>query len=69
MYKFVQKIWHGIVWIIKGFFHLLHINLNEKQMEGFLQFVKFGIIGVSNTIVSYVRSIVPAVYLPTDFRG
>ena len=54
MYSIAQKIWHGIVFLINWFFRLLHIRLNEKQMDGFLQFVKFGIIGLSNTVVSYV---------------
>ncbi len=59
MYVFAQKIWHGIVSVIKWFLRLFHIKLSDKQMEGFLQFVKFGIIGLSNTVVSY------ALYLGT----
>lgn len=33
---------------------ILHLKLNEKQWDGLVQFVKFGIVGLSNTIVSYV---------------
>jgi len=43
-----------VVAIIRFGFRILHINLSESQMNGFLQFIKFGIIGVSNTVVSYV---------------
>ena len=53
MYSFARKIWHLIEKLVRGFFRVLHINLSEKQTEGFLQFVKFGIIGLSNTVVSY----------------
>ena len=35
--------------IVRG----LHITILEKNWEKFLQFVKFGIIGVSNTVISY----------------
>lgn len=33
---------------------ILHINLSEEKWEALLQFVKFGIVGVSNTVISYV---------------
>lgn len=33
---------------------LLKIKLSENQMNNLIQFVKFGIVGLSNTIVSYV---------------
>ena len=33
---------------------ILHIKINPKAWEGLMQFVKFGIIGVSNTLISYV---------------
>ena len=35
-------------------FKLVHITLEEKQMDALMQFVKFGIVGVSNTVISYV---------------
>lgn len=54
MYSIARSIWHIIEKLVRGFFRVLHINLSEKQMEGFLQFVKFGIIGLSNTVVSYL---------------
>ena len=54
MYEFARKVWHIIEKLVRGFFRVLHINLSEKQMQGFLQFVKFGIIGLCNTVVLYV---------------
>lgn len=40
--------------IIKGVFHLIHRDLSEDALDSMMQFVKFGIIGVSNTLVNYV---------------
>lgn len=37
---------------------LLRLKLNEKQWEAFMQFVKFGIVGVSNTLISYVTYLI-----------
>ena len=61
MDRIIRGIWNGIVWLIKKTFYLFHIKLSENQMKGFLQFVKFGIIGLSNTVVSYL------IYLGTLF--
>lgn len=33
---------------------VLHIKLTDGKMEGILQFIKFGIVGLSNTVISYV---------------
>ena len=35
-------------------FNILHIKLSDTQWKGFLQFIKFGIVGLSNTIISYL---------------
>lgn len=32
----------------------LHLKINDRQWESLLQFVKFGIVGLSNTVISYV---------------
>lgn len=37
---------------------ILHIKLSDSKWETLLQFVKFGIVGVSNTVVSYVIYVV-----------
>lgn len=47
MWKLIEK-------MIRGIFKLLHIRLSEKQWETLLQFVRFGIVGLSNTLISYV---------------
>ena len=33
---------------------LLHLKLTDKQWETLTQFVKFGIVGLSNTVISYL---------------
>lgn len=33
---------------------ILRLNINSRQQENLLQFIKFGIVGLSNTIISYV---------------
>lgn len=35
-------------------FQVLHLKISDEKWTAFLQFVKFGIVGVSNTVVSYV---------------
>ena len=54
----IQKIWNLIetlVYRILSFlFKLVHKELSDKTFDAFMQFVKFGIVGVSNTIISYV---------------
>ena len=38
-------------------------RLREEQAQGLMQFVKFGIVGLSNTVVSYVIYIVSLVFI------
>ena len=47
-WKILENILHFIIY--KIFF----IKLNDDQWKTFIQFVKFGIIGLSNVVVSYV---------------
>ena len=42
---------------IAAFFRLLHIPLKERALQSLVQFVKFGLVGVTNTAVSYVVNI------------
>ena len=35
----------------------LHIHLSDKMIDALLQFIKFGIVGASNTVVSYILNV------------
>lgn len=50
-WNLIEKI---VRWCLKILFRIIHKDLDESVVEAFLQFVKFGIVGVSNTIISYV---------------
>lgn len=43
MYKLIKKV---VV--------LFHIRVSDDKLLGFCQFVKFGLVGLSNTLISYV---------------
>jgi putative flippase GtrA len=62
MKRLISGIWtliEKIVYsILKLVFRILGKELTEEIEEAFLQFVKFGIVGVSNTILSYVIYVV-----------
>lgn len=55
---FSNKCWNLLERLLKSIIykilHLLHIDLTEEQWNEFMQFVKFGLVGVSNTVISYV---------------
>ena len=44
-------------WIEK-ILEILHINLSDKAVENLLQFIKFGIVGLSNTVISYLLNVI-----------
>ena len=50
-----EKIWN---WIDKLMYliirKLLHIEVNNQQWDNLIQFIKFGVVGLSNTIISYI---------------
>lgn len=48
VWEFIEKVAGFVV------FKILHLHISEEKWQGFLQFIKFGIVGVSNTVVSYV---------------
>lgn len=51
----MDRVWKIVENIIRFLLvNILHIKLTEKKMEGILQFFKFGIVGLSNTVFSYV---------------
>lgn len=43
--------------LIKRFFKVFHAEITDKTAESLLQFIKFGIIGVTNTVISYVLNV------------
>ena len=48
IWNFIETILHFII------FKLLHLKLTGAQWNSLLQFVKFGIVGLSNTAISYI---------------
>ena len=52
----LPKILWNIIEAIARFFLLkvFRLKLNEDQIQAFLQFVKFGIVGASSTVISYL---------------
>ncbi|MBB2182853.1 GtrA family protein [Lachnospiraceae bacterium MD1] len=44
--------------IFRAFFKMLHINMKESTYKVLLQFIKFGIVGVSNTLVYYILNLI-----------
>lgn len=52
-----QKINTLLVKIVKFFLRLMRIAPDERKTNSFVQFIKFGIVGVSNTIISYILNI------------
>ncbi len=49
--------------VIKVVFKMLHLRIKETTIESLVQFVKFGIVGLSNTIVGYIANIVTIMIL------
>ena len=43
--------------LIKRFFKVFHVELADKTAESLVQFIKFGMIGVTNTVISYVLNV------------
>ena len=44
--------------VIKAIYRLFNKEISEETMNGFMQFIKFGIVGVSNTLISYILYVV-----------
>lgn len=57
MVNIIHKVWgmiDRIVYVVlKKIYHLLGKDLTNENHESFLQFIKFGIVGLSNTVISY----------------
>ena len=54
----LTKLWSGLEQILYFIIvEVLHLSVLDKNWEGFMQFVKFGIIGLSNTVISYILNV------------
>ena len=49
--------------VIEVIFRMLHLEIKKNTTESLVQFVKFGIVGLSNTIVGYIANIVTIMVL------
>lgn len=49
--------------ILNSITNKLHIEMSEKRLSGLVQFIKFCIIGASNTLISYFLNILVLVFL------
>ena len=55
MEKFIEKCWDLIKKILEFIvFRVLHLKLSKEVWKQIIQFIKFGIIGLSNTVISYI---------------
>lgn len=63
MFSFIDKIiqaiarffWVIVKWILEFFvFKLFRLKISDDKWQAFLQFIKFCIVGFSNTVISYV---------------
>ena len=51
MWSIIEKI---VVFFLGLFFRVFHKELKEETKKGFLQFIKFGLVGVTNTVIGYL---------------
>ncbi len=53
-----KRIWNGIeslaLWLFSLLYKMLRKEPTKEAKEAYLQFVRFGLVGVSNTAVSYI---------------
>ncbi len=54
-WEWICKVIYAVLDVL---FRLVHKELKEEQFHAFMQFVKFSIVGVSNTLISYVTYVV-----------
>ena len=55
MDKLLGNIWNWLVWLMDLVLRkICHLPISYEKWNGFLQFVQFGIVGLSNTLISYV---------------
>jgi putative flippase GtrA len=54
MYNKKNRIWHSFKDLVRIFsLKILRIDILDKKWNTIIQFIKFGLVGVSNTIISY----------------
>lgn len=67
MQKIVMAVWNwciGIIRYVMGIiFKVMGKELTDDAFEAILQFVKFGIVGLSNTVISYVIYVISLVIM------
>lgn len=51
LYALIEKIVYAV---LKPLFKLVGRELTDETFQAFMQFVRFGIVGVSNTLISYI---------------
>ncbi len=54
LWSIIEKI---AIFCLGILFKILHKELTDEVKEGFLQFVKFGLVGVTNTVIGYVLNV------------
>lgn len=60
LWKLVEKIAYVV---LKTLLKLMGRKLSDEAYKSFLQFIKFGIVGLSNTVISYVLYVVSLIVL------
>lgn len=55
IWKVIEKIIRKVLKLMLGLFHK---KLTEEMFNAIMQFIKFGIVGISNTIISYILNII-----------
>ena len=55
LWSIIEKI---AIFCLGILFKIIHKDLTEEAKDGFLQFVKFGLVGVTNTVISYLINVV-----------
>ena len=49
--------------IVEGCLRLLHVNVKDSTVKTIVQFLKFGFVGVSNTVISYLLNVLTLLVL------